>query len=402
MTGLPTYVIARQEPRTCLYLASFDPTIPSTGTATRGGLFLRHLTRRYETHAVHFQEDRSEPQDKTLLESVASVRPVPYSSLLEYFLFSWEFFKQADRACRETKPDFIFADNEKAGLYAYLLSKRYGLPYVYNSHNVEYQKYASLGRTQWRRSVLVPYIYILERLACEKALLTVAISEHDASAFRRWVGDDKVVTHPCAFDERSINPFYEPIETERPIVLMVGNFSYSANREAAYATCRDIVPEVSARRPEVLFRFVGRDFPTDIKADNIESTGFVDDLLQEYAKASVIMAPIDAGGGIKIKVIEGLASGKYLLTTEQGVQGIEHVGLQNLRVSSHESFSADLVDALDAKPEKTEANWKHISSRYGLGSLGKLMSRIETELEQKAFYDSPKLHRLDTAHMLKK
>ena len=368
----------------CLYLAPFDPTTSSTGTTTRGRLFLRYLAQHYETQLVCFQGNREEGQDEVLLESLASVETVPYSAW-DYFVFSRQFLLQADQIFQRSRCDFIFADSDVAGMYAYWLSKKHRVPYIYNTHNVEYQRYLSTARSNWLRYVLVPYRYIMESFVCRNAQLTVAISERDAEVFRRWVAKPDLLVLPCALDERAINPFYDEVETPRPIILMIGNFSYGANRESVYSVYRDILPDVLSRRPETIFRFIGRDFPEDIAHENIESPGFVEDLMPEYAQATVIIAPIEFGGGLKIKVIEALATGKLLLTTEKGMEGIEYSELRNVQVISREKFATHILEALGKKSEKTVENWDFISSRFGAaGSLGELVSRIDGILARRS------------------
>ena len=204
---------------------------------------------------------------------------------------------------------------------------------MYNSHNVEYQRYISLAKTNLLRYLFVPYVYIVERLACKHAALTVAISSPDADTLSRWGAADKIAVLPCAFDEAQINPFGDSKSVDPPVVLMVGNFGYGANRESVRTTVKEMVPPVVSAYADVIFRFVGREFPEDVRRDNVEAAGFVDDLNAEYSRASVIIAPIAIGGGVKIKVIEALASGKHLITTKKGMEGIEYEGLSNVIVA---------------------------------------------------------------------
>lgn len=51
--------------------------------------------------------------------------------------------------------------------------------------------------------------------------------------------------------------------------------------------------------------------------------GFVDCLDDEYRNATLVIAPLYFGGGLKIKVVEALCHGKALVTTPCGAQGLE-------------------------------------------------------------------------------
>lgn len=366
-----------------LYLATFDPTVSATGTATRGKLFLRFFNEHYETHLVHIREKHNDGRDQQLINDLASVTTIDYSPA-GYFLFSKRFFQAAKEALLSKQFDFIFADFEKAGWYAYLLSKKLGIPYVYNSHNVEFLRYIDFAKRNPLRYPLVPYMYHVEKKACQNALFTVAISEKDASSFRKWVPDEKVLAMPCAFDERQFSPFYQEEKSDPPVVLMVGNYRNPGNREGAYLLSEKIVPQVLKKHPDTVFRCIGRDFPTDIKQSNVEALGFVDDLMSEYKKASVVVVPITMGGGIKIKAIEGLASGKFVVSTPKGMEGIDTSNLENLQVLPIEQFANCINDVLTRHVGKTEANWDEVKGMFGTNhQLLQLKERIDAATRSK-------------------
>ena len=341
---------SRHKRSKCLYLATFDPTMGSTGTTTRGRLFLRKLLERYSVSPIHLEDAHGDGKDDGLICELEDVISVP-SSRFTYFLHSPTLLRQARRRLRANEFDFVFTDFEKAESYARLLTRATGIPYVQNSHNVEYTRYADLAKKELSRIPFVPYMYCLERSTCRWAILTIAISDPDAGVFRRWVDDSRVEVVPCAFDENGIHPFYVEKQEDPPTILMVGNYRHLGNREAAHAAVRDIPPGVVAQRPDAGFRFMGRDVPTDLEHANIEVAGFVDDLLDKYAKASVVIAPICLGGGIKIKVIEALATGKYLVTTQRGMAGIDPEGLDNLKVRPSAEFLTLILEALPKPPQ---------------------------------------------------
>ncbi|MEZ4653339.1 MAG: glycosyltransferase [Candidatus Eisenbacteria bacterium] len=371
----------------CLYLATFDPTGSTSGTAARGKLFLRAFSAAFETHVLHMGEKHAAGVDRELVEGLPSIRSVPYSPW-DYFFFSRTFHQAAVEMIEARGIDFVFADFEKSGLYARLLQRRFGTPYVYNSHNVEYRRYLDFARTKPTRYPFVPYMYWAEKVACRHALFTVAISQQDAVSFARWLPEDRLTVLPCAFDEQVIHPHYEDVVEPRPVVLLVGNYRNAGNRLGALKVFREILPPVVARHPNVLFRFVGKDLPPEIRHPNAEGLDFVDDLLDQYRRATVVIAPIEIGGGIKIKVIEALAAGRFLVATEKAMEGIPSHGLENLRIVPLERFPDAVADAVAARPPKTTANFDPL--RRGFGSrtqLAALTQRIETALEAPAGCD---------------
>jgi glycosyltransferase involved in cell wall biosynthesis len=305
---------------------------------------------------------------------------VDYSSL-GYFFWSPSLLRQAAAVLRWHRIDFLVAEFEKAGGYAWRLSRRFGKPFFYASHNVEFRRSLDLARGAPLRLAFVPWLYFLERQACREALATFAISEGDAEVFRRWAPAGDVSVLPLAFDEEVFHPFYEEAAGDPPIVLMVGNFGYAATREAAYAVRDRILPAVLARHPRAVFRFVGGGLPDGFCHPNVEAPGFVEDLAAEYRRAMVVLAPIASGGGIKVKVVEALAMGRFLVATPKAMEGIGTEGLAHLTVAPLDRFAEEVTAALDRCPGRSEVNWEEVSRRFGARCQAPLLlARIETTL----------------------
>lgn len=59
------------------------------------------------------------------------------------------------------------------------------------------------------------------------------------------------------------------------------------------------------------------------RVDNINVLGFVSNLDLLYESASIVIAPLFFGSGLKIKVIEALSRGKTVVSTDVGAEGLE-------------------------------------------------------------------------------
>lgn len=360
-----------------LYLATFDPTVGATGTATRGRLFLRFFSKNYETHLVHLKEQDTDGRDRRLVDRLASVQEIDYSKF-GYFLFCPSLYKAAKKVLETKKVDLIFADFEKAGLYAWMLSRRFGVPYVYSSHNVEFLRYLDFAKRNPIRYLLAPYLYAVERLASKSSLFTAVISESDAAAFTRFVKTEKLLVLPCAFDEETFNPFFDETKEESPVVLMVGNYRNTGNRSAAEILCKVIMPEVIKKKPKAIFRIIGKNFPEELRHPNVQAPGFVQDLRAEYERATLVVAPITMGAGIKIKLIEALACGKFVISTPKGLEGIVVAGFENIRITSIAEFPDAIIDAIECQPVRTPRNWDVLRKAYGCQyQLGSFQHKID-------------------------
>lgn len=368
-----------------LYLCPGDLTLPGTGTGVSAMLRLNFFAKRYDTYLVHLGGFGRSPK-KVKIKAVPKIPPelchyvkIRYSDL-GYFLFSWGLYLAAKRLMEEVKFDLIFADFEKAGLYAYLLSRKYKVPFVYISHNVEYQRYLDFARKEPRRYPLVPYIYFVERLACSKASLIATVSQEDRRVFEKWVSGEKLILLPGGFEEKVFHPYYDEPTCDPPIILLVGNFNTPGNKEAVYLVRERIVEKVVSKYPDAVFQFVGANPPADVSHPNFEFTGFVEDLLPYLRRANVVIVPVLLGAGIHIKTIEALACGKYVVSTPKGAEGI-HQELHSLVICDIDQFAPAICEILNKKRFIHKEDYPILKDEYSSGSiLGRFDGKIRNVL----------------------
>ena len=125
------------------------------------------------------------------------------------------------------------------------------------------------------------------------------------------------------------------------VVLMVGKFGYEPNAEAADFFIREVLPGLRAAAPGTRLRLVGQS-PANTAAcwravEGVEVAGFVDDLAAEYARASVVVAPVFSGGGTQIKVLESLGHACGTVVSAFAAAGFA----PNLRAGEHMLVAGD-------------------------------------------------------------
>src|SRR5579862_3478914 len=176
----------------------------------------------------------------------------------------------------------------------------------------------------------------------------VTMSAADTSRLRRFVPDVAVSVSPCGVDCREFAPPATPPSTAAD-VLFVGHFHHPPNADAVRFLVRDVVPRLG--RP-VRLRLVGRGMTPDIQAlalpGSVDVVGPVDDVRPELAAASVFVAPVRFGTGIRGKVLEALAMGQPVVTTSVGAEGLGALSGRDLLVADGAAaFAAALRGVLD-------------------------------------------------------
>jgi hypothetical protein len=105
-----------------------------------------------------------------------------------------------------------------------------------------------------------------------------------------------------------------------PRALMVANFGYAPNREGARWFVHEVLPRLD---PTWTLALVGPGAPpVDVRSSRVEVAGYVDDLRSQYERATVAVAPLRAGSGTRIKILEAMAAGRPVVATPVAASGI--------------------------------------------------------------------------------
>ncbi len=183
----------------------------------------------------------------------------------------------------------------------------------------------------------------------------IAIQEIEAEMFRDLVPERQVITVGIDFPIHT-NSSEEIING---IVLVVGSDN-PLNLHGLYAFCDHAWPRILSACPKASLRVVGT-ISDHIRPrhKNIVKVGWVSNLDDEYRRAAVVINPVLAGTGLKIKSVEALARGKALVTTQNGAEGITGGGVFALRVcDGWDDFASAVISLLTSGEHRRDLEIK--------------------------------------------
>ena len=99
-------------------------------------------------------------------------------------------------------------------------------------------------------------------------------------------------------------------------------FRASAQRAGAGVFLREVLPRLSGVTLHVIAGQRHERF-WDLHHENVEVEGFVADVRPAYERATVVIAPLVASAGTNIKILEAMAMGKAIVSTEAGINGLD-------------------------------------------------------------------------------
>ncbi|MCX8157194.1 MAG: glycosyltransferase family 4 protein [Verrucomicrobiae bacterium] len=199
-------------------------------------------------------------------------------------------------------------------------------------HNVEAQIWERLYQQQrhpWQRW----YFHLQwqrlrrwEQRLCARSDGVVAVSETDAGRFRADYGLGNVLgSVPTGVDVE-----YFGQTRPHPVpgrIAFLGSMDWMPNVDAVEWWMKDIWPLVKQRHAGASFSIIGRNPPPAIaglpqRESSVQVTGTVPDVRPHLGQAQVLVVPLRAGGGTRIKIYEAMAAGLPVVSTRVGAEGL--------------------------------------------------------------------------------
>jgi glycosyltransferase involved in cell wall biosynthesis len=289
--------------------------------------------------------------------------------------------------CLARRPDVVIAHN--LGGCAPLLRCRGPLPpVVFDLDGIEHDKYtqyASLAagwRERLRYRLTLPLLLRSEREGIALARRTFLCADRDCDALRERWGLPGLVTVPNAVELKSPLP-----PCDAPTLMFLGTYDYWPNADGAEFLITRIWPQIQDARPDARLIIAGprpERIPCYSSAPGgVDFTGFVEDLDKLYANTSIVLCPLRAGCGTRLKILEAAAYGKPIVSTTLGAEGIELVNEREILLRDDaEGFAGACLELLgdrDRCRAMGEASRFRVAERYRRDEIIALIIRYLKE-----------------------
>ena len=201
---------------------------------------------------------------------------------------------------------------------------------VLRAHNVEHEIWERVAENsnplkKWYLRQITPRLKQYEIQHLNDYDLVAAITERDAQHLRRLGLHQPVVVTPIGLDCRDYCP--DDRSYRRPLSLsFIGSLDWMPNQEGLRWFLDEVwTPVLAPAFPELTFHIAGRTAPRWLRSLAVERVTFhgevpsAPDFLNQH---SVMVVPLLSGGGMRAKILEGMAVGKVVLSTRVGMEGI--------------------------------------------------------------------------------
>jgi sugar transferase (PEP-CTERM/EpsH1 system associated) len=189
---------------------------------------------------------------------------------------------------------------------------------------------------------------------------------------------------PNGVDHEFFRPTTEPYDPDT--ICFIGRMDYFPNQECMHDFCANTLPLIRRRRPGVKLTIVGADPSADIRQlgtlEGVTVTGSVPDVRPYVLRSAVNVAPLNIARGTQNKILESLAMGVPVVTSNRAAGGIDAVaGEHFLTAASPQEYAESIIRLLENPAERQQfaaAGRARVVSHHDWHAS---MTRLDTVIE---------------------
>lgn len=266
--------------------------------------------------------------------------------------FSPDLDMLLERTLRQGRFDLVHLESLFMTPYIPTVRRFTKAPVVLRSHNLEHvvQKRLADGERNFLkrpyRQLLARQLRRYEHASVGMVDGLVAITPGDAAHFERMGTRTRIRTVPFGTDV----PVQAVAWPAGPLRFFhLGSMDWAPNVEGIRWFLAEVWPTVIARRPEARLHLAGNHMPADLlrnELPGVHTEGYVHDAAEWMAKRHVMVVPLLSAGGMRVKIVEGMALGRPVISTLRGAEGMERAVGEGLWVEPDAAAFADRMEAL--------------------------------------------------------
>ena len=127
----------------------------------------------------------------------------------------------------------------------------------------------------------------------------------------------------------------------------LGSMDWRPNHEGVKWFLDDIWKNIHDKFPSLKLFLAGKKFPAEItarKEPGVICEGEVNDAHAFMLGKQIMVVPLKSGGGMRVKIIQGMALGKTVISTSIGAEGIDYTNNKNILIAN---TSAEFLSAVE-------------------------------------------------------
>ena len=365
-----------------LFLTQILPYPPDAGPKIKTWNVLRYFVKKgYRVTLVSFIREEEEQYLAAVQREGIYLYPVPIrrSRIKDgiYWLLSIitgipfliardnlpEMRKLVMKLIQDQKYDVVHADQITMTQFVPIHGEEKYIT-IFDAHNATYSIVERMQKTsiwflkpvlaleatrlkKYEASLVKDFDYTLAVTSLDRQLLAEACGE-DAKS----IVEDRIKVIPIAVDTDGMRPIQRVVNSHNIVTL--GTLHYPPNADGIRWFIREVFPKIKNRVEDVTLTIIGKNPPEDFlkisdhSGGAIKVTGYVKELEPVLHEAALMVVPVRAGSGMRVRILEAFSRGMPVVTTTIGLEGIEaRVGEDVLVSDQANGFADEVVHLLE-------------------------------------------------------
>lgn len=255
--------------------------------------------------------------------------------------YSKEAEKELEKILRANDFDIVQLETFFTTPYIACIKKNSPSRVVLRAHNAEHIIWERLAKKEkiiLRKNYLNLLAARLKKYEAETLQnidALVPITLVDESTFRELAFKGPMITVPVSLD---INDYrFDGNEKTEMCLFHLGSMDWMPNQEAVEWFLKKCWPQLHTFFPDLKLYLAGRNFPQKIIAanhPNVICDGRIEDSHTYMRKKQIMIVPLHSGSGMRVKIIQGMALGKTIISTRIGAEGIPVENEKNILLAN--------------------------------------------------------------------
>ncbi len=314
------------------------------------GVFLKMLSLNTRKHHVRMNSLSEKTKSKYNIESVnIDTSVTPLAAFLNLFskdsynvkrFFSKDFEKKLTDVLKGNSWDVVLAESLFMLPYLDTIRKNSSAKIVFRAHNVEHIIWERLAVNE-KKSLKRNYLSLLAKRLKEYELQIIhkvdailPITADDAKLFEEFECTIPMKVVPAGID---ISEYPDQINEKQEVCLFhLGSMDWRPNMEGVQWFRDECWESIHKKFPNLFLFLAGRGFPKSLMQQsppNVFCAGEIFDARKFMMDKQIMIVPLKSGGGMRVKIVQGMALGKTIISTTIGAEGINYTNGKDILIA---------------------------------------------------------------------
>ena len=238
--------------------------------------------------------------------------------------------------------DVIQFEGLLMSLYLPAIRKHTKAKLVYRAHNIEnlvWQRLSQQKTDPFKKAYLQVHArrirkYEIQQLNRFDAITVFTPQDKQVMAYYGVSAPVEVL--PVGINLQHYQP--DCTQTEFPSLFFLGSLDWLPNREGMEWFLDNFLKDLTDGDLNVKLYVAGSDIPESFDdyevMGKIFIQGEVDDALEYVNSKAIMIVPLLSGGGMRVKIVEGMAMEKCIISTSLGAEGINFTDGENILIAN--------------------------------------------------------------------